>query len=251
MGEEAMAQVYAALGFEFGDFDELLELIQEAPGQRTIPVDGFDAAMTYQDPSGARMTALQYEGEWATLPGFRSDNTVDASTYRVSPYLSLVELRRAGDGEVFNQFAAASDEAFALPAGNPAGGRKLRATELRMAAAGTDYTLYDSVESWRESKDAYDAAEPSMLYSPSTERFYRDFHPGNVNPFARVGGVIRSAQKRTNRLTGNEFVVATLATPAGNLPLLLTGKVPEEGQVFFGAACMLASAGFWETALAR
>lgn len=250
-----MDKVSAALGFEFVDFDDLVNTLSEATDDKMYNVPGFDGAMHYEDPSGARLTAFQYEGEWASLPGFRSDSTVDSTVYRVTPYIAMVELRRAQDGAVFNQFGAASDEACALPGANPAGGEKLRADQLRIAAVGVDYELYKDVEEWKASPDGYDVEFPSELYSPSTERYYKDLRPSGVVPYVRLGGVIRGVDKRTNQLTDQDFYVCAIATPAGNLPLIIGADdveekgEPAEGMVFHGSACMLAAAGFWDAQL--
>lgn len=244
---------YAALGFDFDDFDDLMEAVMDVTDGKGIQVPGYMGAVSYQDPSGARLTAFQQvEGGWTTVLGFSHSATSHANAYRVGEHLGLFELREPGAaGMVFNRVAAAADESFVLPAGNPAVNEKVELETVELAAAAMKYTLYDDVAAWKTSPDNYDSPVPAMLYSASVDKFYKDFSPLHVGPYARLIGQLVSVDERTNELSGQKFYACGIQLPSGVLAVALpadapsTQPVPRPGQVFAGRVMMLGGIGFW------
>lgn len=262
---DAMVKEYAAVGFSFDDFDDLMETLMDKTGGRAFSVPGFEGAVVYQDPAGPRLTAFKSNEGWQVTPGFSSHLLVDASLFTINEFLIHVDLRRVFGGKVLASLAAASDEAFAIPGGSPAvEGKHLRIKDAQLSLWGTDLTLYDSVADWQDSPDSFESLgedgartkTPTLLYSPSTEQFHKDFNPRKVGPYCHLSAKLDSVDTRTNSLTGQEFLFATTYTPAGKLPILLpadsaslSGAAPAPGMVFEGKVFASAAAGFWRRAL--
>src|SRR5690625_6371812 len=63
-----------------------------------------------------------------------------------------------------------------------------------------------------------------MLFSPSAEKFHQDFSPRDLSPYAKLVGEIAEIKKRTNQLTKQTFLIATINYPAGDLPVLFPDR---------------------------
>src|SRR5699024_7843108 len=87
---------------------------------------------------------------------------------------------------------------------------------------------------------------PNMLFSPSAEKFHQDFSPRDLSPYAKLVGEVAAVKKRTNQLTEQPFIVATIKYPAGELPVLFAADVEvTAGNVFDGTVFLSFGAGFW------
>lgn len=249
-----MDNEYAALGFSYDSFDDLMYDLMEETGGKALVVPGFEGVVVYQDPTGPRMAAFKDETGWHTNPGFLTDTPIDATAYRAGDFIAHVALRRADNGEVFASVIAASDEFFALPPGNPAGGDSIRTPQGSLSAWATEYKLFDDVSAWADSDRAFESKDakgnkqttPNMLFSPSAEKFHQDFSPRDLSPYAKLVGEVAAVKKRTNQLTEQPFIVATIKYPAGELPVLFAADVEvTAGNVFDGTVFLSFGAGFW------
>src|SRR5690625_1373512 len=124
-----MDNEYAALGFSYDSFDDLMYDLMEETGGGALVDPGFEGVVVYQDPPGPRLATCRDVEDWRTTPGFLTDAPIDATAYRAGDFSTHVALHRANNGEVFTNVIAASDEFFALPAGNPAGGKSGRTSQ--------------------------------------------------------------------------------------------------------------------------
>lgn len=249
-----MEKEYAAVGFAYDSFDDLMyDLMEETGGKATI-VPEYEGVVVYQDPTGPRMSAFKNDEGWRTNPGFLCDNPIDASAYRAGEFIVNAALRRRDNGEIFTNVIAASDEFFALPAGNPAGGQAVRTSQGSLSAWATEYELFDDATTWASSDKAFNSqgtdgneqTTPNMLYCPAAEKFHKDFSPRGLNPYAKLVGEISEIKKRTNQLTKQTFTIALINYPAGELPVLLPSDAPvKPGNVFDGTVFLAFGAGFW------
>ena len=249
-----MDNEYAALGFSYDSFDDLMYDLMEETCGKALVVPGFEGVVVYQDPTGPRMAAFKDEEGWRTTPGFLTDAPIDATAYRAGDFITHVALHRANNGEVFTNVIAASDEFFALPAGNPAGGQSVRTSQGALSAWATDYELFDDTTAWAASDKAFESkaadgtrqTTPNMLFSPSAEKFHKNLSPRDLSPYAKLVGEIASIKKRTNQLTKQTFLIASIDYPAGELPVLLPGDATiKTGNVFDGTGFLSFGAGFW------
>ena len=249
-----MDNEYAAVGFTYDSFDDLMYDLMDETGGKGLTVPGFEGVVVYQDPTGPRMSAFKDEDGWRTNPGFLTDTPIDATAYRAGDFIAHVAIRRADNGEVFNNVIAASDEFFALPPGNPAGGQSIRTPQGALSAWAKEYELFDDVATWAASDNAFTSQDadgnqqttPNMLFSPSAEKFHQDFSPRDLSPYAKLVGEIAEIKKRTNQLTKQTFLIATINYPAGDLPVLFPGDAQvKAGNVFDGTVFLSFGAGFW------
>ena len=239
-----MDNEYAAVGFTYDSFDDLMYDLMEETGGKALVVPGYEGAVVYQDPTGPRMTAFKNEDGWRTTPGFLTDAPIDATAYRVSDFITHVALHRADNGEVFTNVIAASDEFFALPPGNPVGGQSIRTQQGALSAWAKEYELFDDAAAW--AAHGNERTSPNMLFSPSAEKFHQNLSPRDLSPYAKLIGEISAVDKRTNELTEQSFLVATINYPAGDLPVLFPGDAQvKTGEVFDGTVFLSFGAGFW------
>lgn len=211
-----MDKLFGTCGFDFMDLEEL---ITELPTDREMwEAPGFDRVLFHADPSGMAVTAMEYEGEWAAVPSYRSGEETPGTIYRATPYIGIVE---TGD----LRFAALVDAPFALPAGNPVGGEKLQG-KLQPAVVALNYKVGDP--------------EEFSLASRATERFYRNFKPSMVNPQVEVAGTIGGVAKHCNQLGMGEFWTCDL----DGLPLIV-GEKMEVGQGIRAHGIALCATEFW------
>ncbi|WP_293771451.1 hypothetical protein [uncultured Corynebacterium sp.] len=228
---------YRALGFTYDDFDDLVHDLHE---EEVRVAEGYEAALVHQDPSGARITALQEEGEgWLVVPGFRTRHTVFAHSYRAAQHVSVVELIK--DEKIYARLACASDDSFTLPASFPGGENVVRVNELQLSAAALDFTLDDVA-----------TGAPSIVRSESTERYYQSYSPRGLSPIADLDATLVGAERRTNEMGEESFWECGIELPGGILTLLLPGDTqPAAGQRFHGKVLMMANTGYWAAELAR
>lgn len=255
-----MEKEYAALGLRYEFFDDLMNDLMDATEGNHFTAPGYEGVAAYQDPSGPRLCAFKSADGWQVNPGFRGDFSARASAFRINEFLLHIDLHRLHDDEIFASFAAASDEAFAVLGGSPVTKDRLRVDDAQISAWATDFQLYDSLADWQDSDDSFvsgtaghERRVPALLYSPSTEQFHQNLSPRGVHPYAHLSGELASADKRTNALTGQDFYVCGINTPAGGLSLLLpanasskNGANPTAGMVFEGTVLVSASVGFWD-----
>ena len=123
-----------------------------------------------------------------------------------------------------------------------------------MSAWAKEYELFDDAASWAASDKAFTSQDsdgnqqttPNMLFSPSAEKFHQDFSPRDLSPYAKLVGEIAAIKKRTNQLTKQTFLIATINYPAGDLPVLFPGDTQvKAGNVFDGTVFLSFGAGFW------
>src|SRR5699024_11377635 len=112
---------YAAVGFAYDSFDDLMYDLMEETGGKALVVPGFEGVVVYQDPTGPRMAAFKDETGWRTNPGLLTDTPIDATAYRAGDFIAHVAIRRPDKGENLNNVMAEIDEFFTLPPSNPRG----------------------------------------------------------------------------------------------------------------------------------
>src|SRR5699024_12197742 len=117
----------------------------------------------------------------------------------------------------------ASDEFFALPPGNPVGGQSIRTQQGALSAWAKEYELFDDVAAW--AAHGNERTSPNMLFSPSAEKVHQNLSPRDLSPYAKLIGEISAVAKRTNDLTEQSFLVATINEPAGDLPVVCPSAV--------------------------
>src|SRR5699024_2389240 len=117
-----------------------------------------------------------------------------------------------------------------------------------------EYELFDDAATWAASDNAFTSQDadgnqqttPNMLFSPSAEKFHQDFSPRDLSPYAKLVGEIAAIKKRTNQLTKQTFLIATINEPSGELPVRVAGDTQvKAGTVFDGTALLSLGAGFW------
>lgn len=252
---------YYAIGFDEDDFTDLDHYLKEEFGASDYETDFYDNVVSHQDESGVRVSVFDSNLGHPSVVAFSTGKPLIASAYRVIDHLILVQLRRPGqgpEGEVYNQVAASTDEAFHLPPGNPVGGEALFTDKLELSAWGLEYSLFDDVAQWREQGVATadgsatpDTIVPEVLYSESVERFHKDFNPRRVTPIATLAAEITAVERRTNGITGTDFYVCDVNLPTGTLALILPARddspEPAAGNVFAGTAFVSATVGYWQS----
>lgn len=222
-----MDKLFRTLALDFPDIADLVDEVRDCAQVTLDDAPAFEEVLSYQDPAGPRLSAFSYEAEWTALPSLRTTQPFEVSAYRVTPYIGLLQL-----GDL--RFAALSDSAFALPAGNPAGGEH-RLETMDIAAVGLDISLGDKT-----------AVAEFSLRAPSTEEFYRTYKPRWVTPHARIEGIISEVTPRHVELTGQDFNYCTIDSAFGPLALALPGdSKPKAGQAISGEAIMVASSRSW------
>lgn len=245
-----MDKLFRTLALDFPDLEDLVDEVHDSAQVALGDVPAFEAVLSYQDPSGPRLSIFSFDTEWTALPSLRTAHPTEVSAYRITPYIALVEISGAGrretddsalestdSGEQSLRFSALSDSAFALPAGNPAGGEH-RAESMDIAAIALDVTLG---EPGNEDTDT-----EFSLRAPSTEEFYRSYKPRWVTPHAHIEGVINSVEQRHVELTDQDFYFCTVQTPFGDLALALPADAePHVGQACSGEVIMVASTHHW------
>lgn len=247
-----MDKLFRTLALDFPDLEDLVDEVHDCAQVALEDVPAFEAVLRYQDPSGPQLSIFSFDTEWTALPSLRSAKPTEVAAYRITPYIALVEISGLGagadspDSGPHNlRFSALSDSAFALPAGNPAGGER-RAESMDIAAVALDVTLSQAdAESDRDS-GGKDVGAEFLLRAPSTEEFYRSFKPRWVTPHAHIEGVIKSVELRHVELTDQDFYFCTVPMPFGDLALALPADAaPKVGQRCSGDVIMVASTHHW------
>src|SRR5690625_7171487 len=94
-----MDNEYAAVGFTYDSFDDLMYDLMDETSGKGITIPGFEGVVVYQDPTSPRMSAFKDEDGRRTNPGFLTDTPIDATAYRAGDFLAHVAITLAGNGQ--------------------------------------------------------------------------------------------------------------------------------------------------------
>ena len=63
-----MDNEYAAVGFTYDSFDDLMYDLMDETGGKGLTIPGFEGVVVYQDPTGPRMSAFKDEDGGGQIP---------------------------------------------------------------------------------------------------------------------------------------------------------------------------------------
>lgn len=242
-----------AIGFDADDTGELIASAFDAGVRGITSAPGFAMIGAYTDPSGARLSFLQREGQAAvTTAGLRSTTAYRAQVVRFTDHLARVALYApTGDGPLLAQYLAMVDDPVAYPL------HDLRAREeftvvdaLQVGALAIDVAVFDDEAAFLASPESRAGSlqlSPEALMSPGLLGLQADaIRVEEASPTILMAGTVLAVEERRNELTGVGFQYATIRSA-----LQIGCAFPMEsrlrpGAVVFGTFYGTASSGTWD-----
>lgn len=257
-----MAANLACVGLGVASQDELAALVDSILAT-AVPLGraGDTDVLRWQDDSGARLVVTFRNDEleqllpsFAGTPGARL-----TGVHALNDELSHADVVDES-GEQLTALALELEQR-ALLRGRTVSGR------ASIVALGSDVSVHADEAAFQASPASIlgspdeHAAEPPPMYAErgwpwpprmAAESFisYGVFgEPAEAQAYARLNGVVRSAQRRTNGLTGQAFIVARVSTAGFQADVCLAASehpdVPAAGSVIGGTVFMVGSLEAW------
>jgi hypothetical protein len=254
-----MASNFDCLGLGSLDPAGLNTLLQRiVPAAEVIGTADDIVVRRWTDPSGVRLALVLREGQplellpsYAGVPGARL-----RGVRRVNDEMVVADVVD-DDGEQTTMLAAAAEQLSLLsPGADPVDGRAAVIALGVDVSVHADEAAFTASDASLLSSDQDDSEPPAHFVENGwswpprmgAESFisYGTFDQADGEPYARLNGVVLSAERRTVAATGGEFSVARVRTVGFQADLCLPPELPtpEAGNVIAGTVYLVADLPF-------
>lgn len=256
-----------ALGFDYPEWEEMVNALIDTQSILSLfDVGEFGAVGLYQDTSGSGVSLFQYQDEpLCTLPSLQGTRGHKVQAYQLYPSLALLDIFEEIDGEMelSYQLLACVDDPHCYPI-YPLGKEKeiSQYEDYQLSAVALDVQVYENEEEWAKdqapivfdnSRDSDGPNEvqigPEFITSPWLFALEEGkTAPREANAATMFMGVVRSAELRTNQLTGQQWWRCEVSC---GFPIIVAlpadiAVVPKASSVIDGSVMLLGSSGFWD-----
>lgn len=255
-----------ALGFDFPDWQEMVDTIIEAGVPMINDVGPFRVVGLYQDDDGAGVGIVIVESSPPfTVPSLAGIGGHHVKAYQLYPSLAVLEFYRDGDDEPYNRLLATVNDPHMYPVRGLDEGYE-EATEIeyedyQLSGVAIDVQVYPSEEAWEREQTPLNVSDspvpgmptevflgPRFVTSPWLFSIAEDEEKiEEANSSAMFMGVVSQATLKKNPLTGQKWwrcevdcgFPTVVALPGDTKP------APKPGSVIDGNVFLLGSTGFW------
>lgn len=241
-----------ALGFDFGDWDEMMDLVVTKEIPTVNNIGPYDAVGRYDDPSGAKLGLFVYEGSNPyTVVSIDGVGGYEVKAYLLHPACALLDIYI--EGELYTRLIAHVDDTHCYPTYEyKASGKLAEFSNYSLGAAAVEFKLFESEAEWEQSKaqtaEGFPTGSQFVLCPSLFSLASGEIDENEVQPFAMFTGVIESVELKTNQLANANWYRAivdcgfkvAVAIPAD------VAKPPVPGGVIDGVVMVLGTSGFWD-----
>ncbi|OKL46265.1 hypothetical protein BSR28_06915 [Boudabousia liubingyangii] len=267
---------WESLGFDStqvqAEYEGLIEaIVQRAQTEvRTEKPEDWEQACYYVDPSGFMACVFIHKnGEASTNFTIHGQPGVTFYTFQVRPGLGVGQYLLPDPEDPNNVtgctpfFLEYTDPlAYPVPVGEIDGRYGQTFQNYRLAAIAVNMEVHPSLESWAQAYLDLNRIEPADyltalgdIESPSYELMNNiEQHLDDVHGGAILGGICEHVEERTNGITGNKWLYATVNQGAVKLNIALPYNIeprPEPGNVIYGQAIMNGCTERWDEGLSK
>lgn len=168
---------------------------------------GFELTALYVDPSGAKVAVGRSERGSYVDAGLVGRHASPAEVFRVTDSLAHVDLMDR-DGELSTRILAYVDDPVMYPWYPLKAVGETRRLDVTIGALGTEVEVFSDLEAYLASQDVpgRNGRFGPHVISPWMFALYAgDATAEEANGAAMFGAVCRELERRTNRLTGQDF----------------------------------------------